>query len=379
MAMVAGFVQALACKLKMVQCLQSWAVEASSSHFKLNSAAGFVSISVIFAAGGMKIGRDFSGCSVLRPWQKFHLQGAAQPRQYSQLWHAGAARRKETQAASIEGEMMRRSGEHRSSRGLSGGNSEALSSDEKAQKGNRKEPRENDLLDELEEAEEEEEEEIQDEIEDIDDDLWEDEESEEQGVIGDGGDGGGFVLGGASWGDKALKIAEEILATSGGDLVIYAFKVRKEACEVLVRLDKLSNKYGSPTVEDIDEFSSAYGARLEEAGQTGLVPDNLALEVSSPGAERFLCVPQDLLRFKELPMYVRYTEASSEANSTVKDGVFELDSINLEAGSCTWKVANVRINRDSAGKGRGLTRKQRLWRLDLPFTSVTDVRLYVDV
>lgn len=92
-------------------------------------------------------------------------------------------------------------------------------------------------------------------------------------------------------------------------------------------------------------------------------------------------IPQDLERFKDLPMYVRYVEATADgdADSVEKDGILELESVDTEGGSATWKLANVRINRDLAGKGRGMNRKQRDWRAQLPFESLHVVRLYLDL
>ncbi len=85
-------------------------------------------------------------------------------------------------------------------------------------------------------------------------------------------------------------------------------------------------------------------------------------------------IPQDLERFKELPMYVRYSGTAEE-----KDGVFELESVDTEGGSSVWKIANVRINRELVGKGRGLNKKQREWRVQMPFESLQLVRLYIDL
>jgi len=92
-------------------------------------------------------------------------------------------------------------------------------------------------------------------------------------------------------------------------------------------------------------------------------------------------LPQDLERFKDLPMYVRYIESSGDsgAEPPEMDGVLELESVDIEGGSAKWKVADVRLNRDLAGKGRGLTRKQKDWRVNLPFETIQLVRLYIDL
>lgn len=38
-------------------------------------------------------------------------------------------------------------------------------------------------------------------------------------------------------------------------------------------------RYGSPTMVEIESFSNIFGKRIEEAGQDGVLPDNLAMEV----------------------------------------------------------------------------------------------------
>jgi ribosome maturation factor RimP len=208
-----------------------------------------------------------------------------------------------------------------------------------------------------------------------DDDFWED-DFESEAEPGDGGDGGGIILGDAAWAKSALHLAEDAIAEFNGDLSLFAFKAGKDPSRIHVRLDKLSDKYGSPTMVDLEKFTSSYAKRLADAGE----PD-ISVQVSSPGAERVVRIPQDLERFKDLPMYVRYVETSADgdADSVEKDGILELESVDTEGGSATWKLANVRINRDLAGKGRGMNRKQRDWRAQLPFESLHVVRLYLDL
>ncbi|KAJ8513065.1 hypothetical protein OPV22_003499 [Ensete ventricosum] len=207
---------------------------------------------------------------------------------------------------------------------------------------------------------------------------WEEEEEAEP-VLGDGGNGGGVVLGGVSWGERVLSVAREVLDLHfGEDLVMYALKVSPRGY-VYVRLDKLTNKYGCPSIEEIESFNSLYKKLLDEMVESGEMPLDLALQVSSPGAERLLRVPEDMNRFKEMPMRVQYLEREEAVESKhhqQKVGVFLIESIDADAGHCTWKLADVRENR--AGKGRPLNRKQRDWRLQLPFEAVKMVTLYSD-
>lgn len=213
-----------------------------------------------------------------------------------------------------------------------------------------------------------------------DDDFWED-DFEPEAEVNDGGDGGGIVLGDAPWAKAAFRLAEEAVSQFNGALEIFAFKVSKDSGIIRVRVDKLSDKYGSPTMDELQKYSASYSKLLDTAGEAKAVPDDLALEVSSPGAERVVRIPKDLERFKDLPMYVRYIESSSDSNAETpeKDGILELDSVDMEVGSAKWKLADVRLNRELTGKGRGLNRKQRDWRVDLPFESIQLVRLYIDL
>ena len=59
--------------------------------------------------------------------------------------------------------------------------------------------------------------------------------------VGDGGAGGGVVLQGVPWGERALSIAQEVLVQFGDDLKLYAFKVTPRGY-IYVRLDKLTNE-----------------------------------------------------------------------------------------------------------------------------------------
>lgn len=206
-------------------------------------------------------------------------------------------------------------------------------------------------------------------------DLWEEEDDTEP-EIGDGADGGGIALHNCPWGEHALSIARKVLLEFDDDLQLYAFKTTPRGY-IYVRLDKLSHEYGCPSMEEIESYSRQYKKRLDEVGASGEIPDDLALEVSSPSAERLLRVPDDLHRFKYMPMRVSYVD-DVEGKCQEKNGVFLLDLVNLDSGTCTWRLASVKVNRDPLAKGRPLSRKQRDWRLELPFSMSKRVTLYLD-
>lgn len=212
--------------------------------------------------------------------------------------------------------------------------------------------------------------------EDEDVSEWEEEEDDDEPEVGDGGGGGGVVLQGVPWGDRVLSIANDVLKQFGDDMKMYAFKTTPRGY-IYVRLDKLSNQYGCPSMEELESYSREYKKGLDEAGTLKEIPDDLAISVSSPGAERVLKVPDDLCRFKDMPMTVCYVE-DMEFKSLEKCGVFMLDSIETEQGMCVWKLANVKENRDPKCKGKPLNRKQKDWRLKLPYTAHQKINLYLE-
>ncbi|KAM7468466.1 hypothetical protein LguiB_016028 [Lonicera macranthoides] len=213
--------------------------------------------------------------------------------------------------------------------------------------------------------------ETNEEIEPID--SWEEEEDEAEAKIGDGGDGGGVVLQNCPWGERALSLAREVLLQFGDGMELFSFKTTPRGY-IYVRLDKLSNEYGCPSMEEIESYSREYKKRVDEVGALGEIPNDLALEVSSPGAERLLKVPDDLDRFKDMPMRVSYVEEVGPE----KNGVFYVESVETESGSCAWRLADVKENRDPSAKGRPLSRKQKDWRLKLPYAMFKKVTLYLD-
>lgn len=184
------------------------------------------------------------------------------------------------------------------------------------------------------------------------------------------------MLQGVPWGEQVLSIANDVLLQFSNDMKLYALKTTPRGY-IYVRLDKLSNEYGCPGIEELENYSQEFKKRLDEEGELGKIPNNLALEVSSPGAERILMVPDDLHRFKDKPMRVCYVE-DVESKCPEKDGIYMLDSIETESESCLWKLADVKENRDPQSKGRPLSRKQRDWRLKLPFRMHKRVFLYLE-
>ncbi|KAJ1271089.1 hypothetical protein BS78_06G102600 [Paspalum vaginatum] len=239
---------------------------------------------------------------------------------------------------------------------------------------------ENEVLEEGDEFDNDDEGDIMDDDDEYEDDydFGDDFESDDEQdlYVGDGGAGGGISLAGTWWDKEALALAEQVSASFDDDLKIYAFKTAANLT-IRVRIEKMSTRYGSPTIDDIEAYTIAYRARLDDAESAGKIPQNISLEVSSPGVERVIRIPEELERFKERVMYVRYATPSGEtATPQEGDGVLRLISFDMDLRECTWGIADVKINRQQAGKGRPLSKKQREWRLQTPFESLKLVRLY---
>ncbi|KAK9090997.1 hypothetical protein Sjap_024174 [Stephania japonica] len=75
----------------------------------------------------------------------------------------------------------------------------------------------------------------------------------------------------------------------------------------------------------MDNFKFFYKKIMEEVGESVDMPSDLTHEISSPGAERLLKVPDDLERFKEIPMRLCNVEINEGPGRTEKHGVFLLD------------------------------------------------------
>jgi ribosome maturation factor RimP len=123
---------------------------------------------------------------------------------------------------------------------------------------------------------------------------------------------------GASWGpaalDAARRVIEEDPQLGEAGVSLYAFRVLQAGGRVDVRLDSAADAYGSPSMAEIELFARAFGAALEHAIGVDAA-DQVAVEVSSPGAERALDVPADLRRFAGLPLRVEYRERVAGAGA----------------------------------------------------------------
>jgi ribosome maturation factor RimP len=177
---------------------------------------------------------------------------------------------------------------------------------------------------------------------------------------------------GISWADAGLKAAQKVLSTPAMDGIdIYLFRAVGAIKKLDIRLDKLTDIYGSPSIEDIEKFSRMLNLELEAIMGVEAAGE-ISFEVSTPGAERQLQLPQDLHRFNKLPLTCDYTAADGQL---MKQQILELLSFEEESGETVWGIADVRSNKT---KGRSLSKKQREVRITIPVDRISKARIHVD-
>ena len=186
-------------------------------------------------------------------------------------------------------------------------------------------------------------------------------------------DGAGVDTAGEHWAERALTEAQTVLGGSKfveKGITLFALKAVPSAKRLEIRLDKLNDQFGSPTLDEMEEFAREFNAKFEvavgeeEAG-------SVELEVSSPGAERVVSVPEELDRFKEIPMKVEFM--IDENRTDVR--VFNI--VTWDTQNTTWALADTKQHKRE-NKGRPLTRKQRDLRFDVPLDTIKKVKLYLD-
>lgn len=170
------------------------------------------------------------------------------------------------------------------------------------------------------------------------------------------------------WGQKAYDCAMEILEKDD-TLALYSFRASSARTCVDIRIDKLTDPYGSPSLDEIGAFSRDFNERLESLLGEEAVGD-IEIEISSPGATRAVKLPHELSRFSSLPMVVC-------SKDSPEPRIFNF--IDMIDGSISvWKYADVKANR-SLGKGRGLSKKQKEMRIEIPLESLLSVNVHIDV
>lgn len=181
--------------------------------------------------------------------------------------------------------------------------------------------------------------------------------------------------GGVEWGEKALAVVQQLLGSAEGELAdieLFSFRAIPSSKRLDIRLDKTTDQYGSPSLDDVATFGRRFNAAYEDAVGEAAAGE-VEIEVSSAGAERQVRVPGELQRFAELPMKVEYCREEDK----VENKVLMFIDHDAAAAVTRWRLADVRLNR-TAGKGRGLNRKQRDAVYELPLAAVRRVNLHID-
>ena len=217
------------------------------------------------------------------------------------------------------------------------------------------------------EDEDEDDEEALDEDFDVEEEVAADEELEVGGEAIDAG--------GTDYGEMALEALRDALASDAfaGEYDIFSFKVNASRRRVLASVDKLNDKYGSPTLDELTTIVRAHNAILDERG----FPEDVAVELASPGAMRSLRVPRELERFRDLVMDVTYKEAIENPEST-SNVTKTMEVTDISDTEVEWKLADVPANRP-AKKGQGMNKKSREWRLRMPLDAVVRANLFIDI
>lgn len=210
-----------------------------------------------------------------------------------------------------------------------------------------------------------------------DEDLW-------TASAAQAADGAMVDTGKQDWGEVGLTLARRLLDDSErGKLQLFSFRALPIDRSLHISLDKPEHKFGSPDFDELDSFSRDFNAALE-ASLGAALSDNISVQISSPGAERLVRIPRDLQRFSHMPMTVKYVQAPSVApdqpssgQQTKREGVFMLKSVNDQ--SLEWTMADVRVNREAAGKGRRLGKKKLQEVTQIDTSNILQVNLHLDI
>lgn len=166
-----------------------------------------------------------------------------------------------------------------------------------------------------------------------------------------------------TWEQEALTMAHASLE-SGFSLYDFHIVKGKKGVRFQVFIDKPGDEHGSPNVEECEQFSHLFQHKLESLAG---VPENYTIEVSSPGAERMLKIPEDFERFRAHPMKVQY-----EADGKVLHKILEYLSHN--ESRTHWKTADVKINRQQGLIGK----KREAEEIAIDLDHIQKVNLHLD-
>ena len=97
------------------------------------------------------------------------------------------------------------------------------------------------------------------------------------------------------------------------------------------------------------------------------------------GAERAVKVPEELERFKHLPMLASWKLLPDHPDRPAQQQepkVVTLVNHDAEAQLCAWKLADVKANRGKTGR---LSKKQQKQLFEVPIKDMVKLHLYIEV
>jgi ribosome maturation factor RimP len=189
--------------------------------------------------------------------------------------------------------------------------------------------------------------------------------------------------------EAAEKAISQLMEDQGVNLAIFSFGFEASQGKAYLRLDKLDNKYGSPTLDEIDMVSRKYGEVLaQELGEA--VADDIEVEVSSPGAERQLVIPQDLTRFGDLALCVELPKDSFELegvevkkskndmHTTIKV-VMEVRDVSSEREEVELAPVKSKVNENTFGRKTWNKILKSKKTLTIGYQQVTRVNIHLEI
>ena len=168
------------------------------------------------------------------------------------------------------------------------------------------------------------------------------------------------------WKDKVLDAAYAVLKP-GFEIFDMNISHVKGEPRIYIYLDKITDQYGSPTIQDCENFSHLFSLKLGVLEQKNEILANYSVEVSSPGAERKIRLPDDLDRFKEHPMRVIYHD-----DGKVKTGILKL--LEKREYELLWQIADVKKNR----KNGLITKRNKGENVLIAISDIKRVNLHLD-
>ena len=190
--------------------------------------------------------------------------------------------------------------------------------------------------------------------------------------------GGNIDTASTPWGELALECVKVVLSEGKnieefeGNLQLFAFKAIPSTKRIMISVDDLDDQNGSPSLDDL----IAVSRKLNELAESKGFPDDVAIEVASPGAERKLTIPEDLLRFHELKMKVIYNDDEND-NPENETMILNVEDFEEESGLVVFRLADVQENRPPK-KGMPMSKKKKEWRKKVKYVDITSANLYID-